>query len=152
MLCSILALGSAGLMAALYQPGADPTRPYYGTDARLFDLAVGALVAMVVAGRPQPGSRARRALHLGGPVAAGGLAAAWAFGGSATGEPRGWMFDGGFLACAVLAGLVVADARLLDRGPLGVALSWRRVAAARHHLLRRLPLALADLRLPERRA
>jgi peptidoglycan/LPS O-acetylase OafA/YrhL len=107
---------SAGLMALLFQPGGDPTRVYYGTDTRLFDLMAGVTVAFLVAARPQPGAAARRALHLVAPVAAVGLAAIWVTGGTAQGLPKDWMFDGGFLLCAVLAALVVADARLLDRG------------------------------------
>jgi peptidoglycan/LPS O-acetylase OafA/YrhL len=38
---------SALLMAALYTPGADPTRVYYGTDTRLFSILMGAGLAFV---------------------------------------------------------------------------------------------------------
>ena len=38
---------SATVMALLYQPGADPTRVYEGTDTRAFGLLVGAALAMV---------------------------------------------------------------------------------------------------------
>ena len=54
----VVGLGSAALMALLFHPGADPTRIYYGTDTRLFDLMAGAAVAFVAAARPQPGQRA----------------------------------------------------------------------------------------------
>jgi peptidoglycan/LPS O-acetylase OafA/YrhL len=107
---------SAGLMALLFHPGGDPTRVYYGTDTRLFDLMAGVTVAFLVAARPQPGERARRALHLIAPVAAAALAVVWVTGGTGEGLPKDWMFDGGFLLCAVLAAFVVADARLLDQG------------------------------------
>ena len=41
------AAGSAVLMAALFHPGYDPTRPYEGTDTRAFGLLIGAAVALV---------------------------------------------------------------------------------------------------------
>ena len=119
------ALASAGLMASLFHAGSDPSRVYYGTDTRLFDLMAGAVVAFLVAARPQPGPAARRALHLAGPAAAAALAVFWVTAGTVQGLPRNWMFDGGFLVCAVLAAVVVADARLLDRGVFARALSVR---------------------------
>jgi hypothetical protein len=41
------------------------------------------------------------------------------------GVPTNFMFEGGFLVCAALAGLVVADARLAEPGGLGRGLAWR---------------------------
>ncbi|QGG52428.1 acyltransferase family protein [Lysinibacillus pakistanensis] len=41
------ALGSAMLMAILYQPGADPSRVYYGTDTRSFELLIGCWLALI---------------------------------------------------------------------------------------------------------
>ncbi|WP_054025612.1 acyltransferase family protein [Bacillus sp. FJAT-28004] len=38
---------SAGAMTLLYQPGADPSRVYYGTDTRAFALLIGAALAIV---------------------------------------------------------------------------------------------------------
>jgi peptidoglycan/LPS O-acetylase OafA/YrhL len=114
---------SAGLMALLFHPGGDPARIYYGTDTRLFDLTAGIVVAFLAAARPQPGPVARRALHVAGPVAAIGLAVFWVTAGTSGGLPRSWMFQGGFLACAVLAAVVVADARLVERGPFARLLS-----------------------------
>jgi peptidoglycan/LPS O-acetylase OafA/YrhL len=114
---------SAGLMALLFHPGGDPTRVYFGTDTRLFDLMAGVTVAFLAAARPQPGPAARRALHVASPLAAVALAVFWVTSGTAQGLPRNWMFEGGFLACAALAAVVVADARLLDRGPFARLLS-----------------------------
>ena len=118
-----IALASAGLMALLFHPGGDPTRIYYGTDTRLFDLMAGVTVAFLAAARPQPGPKARRALHLAGPTAAVLLAVFWVTAGTPAGLPRNWMFQGGFLLCALLGALVVADARLLERGPFARLLS-----------------------------
>jgi peptidoglycan/LPS O-acetylase OafA/YrhL len=119
----IVGLASAGLMALLFHPGSDPTRVYYGTDTRAFDLMAGIALAFLSAARPQPVRRIRQRLHVLGPVAAALLAVFWVVGGTAGGLPKNWMFDGGFLGCAVLAVVVLADARLIDQGPLGRALS-----------------------------
>ena len=42
----VLALVSAGLMAWLYVPDADPSRAYYGTDARIHSLLLGCFLAL----------------------------------------------------------------------------------------------------------
>ncbi len=47
-----LALGSTVLMANLYTPGIDTSRVYYGTDTRAAELLAGALLAVLIAGRP----------------------------------------------------------------------------------------------------
>ncbi len=59
-------------MAALFHPGADPSRIYYGTDTRLFDLMAGATIAFLAAARRQPEERARRIFHWVGPAGGGG--------------------------------------------------------------------------------
>lgn len=41
------AAASALAMGLLYEPGADPSRVYYGTDTRVFGLLIGAALAMV---------------------------------------------------------------------------------------------------------
>jgi peptidoglycan/LPS O-acetylase OafA/YrhL len=119
-------LASAIAMSVLFR-ASDPSRVYYGTDTRAFDLFAGIAVAMVAAARPQPGPRARRALHVLGPLAAVVLAAFWALSAQpgTGGQARTWMYHGGFVVCAGLAGLVVADVRQVHRGPLGRALSFR---------------------------
>ncbi|MBS4192472.1 acetyltransferase [Bacillus sp. FJAT-49705] len=43
----ICALCSALLMGILYQPGTDPSRVYYGTDTRSFELLIGCCLALV---------------------------------------------------------------------------------------------------------
>ena len=115
------------LMAVLFTPGADPSRVYYGTDTRLFDLMAGATIAFVAAARPQPNARARRTLHVAAPLAGVALLVFWVFGRlherARAGMPTNFMFEGGFLVCAALAGLVVADARLVEPG--GWAGGWR---------------------------
>jgi peptidoglycan/LPS O-acetylase OafA/YrhL len=116
---------SAVLMAVLFTPGVDPSRVYYGTDTRLFDLMAGATIAFVAAARQQPKARASRTLHVVGPLAGVGLLAFWVLAGTPAGLPTNFMFEGGFLVCALLAGLVVADARLIEAGVFGRGLAWR---------------------------
>ena len=120
-------LASAAWMAVLFHPGADPSRVYYGTDTRAFELFAGIALAMLAAARLQPGPGARRTLHVAGPLAAAGLAAFWVLGGTPSGMPRDVMYRGGLLACAVLAAIILADVRQLDRGPLAWALSRRTI-------------------------
>ncbi|MBU8788124.1 MULTISPECIES: acyltransferase family protein [Bacillus] len=43
----VLALCSAVLMSVLYVPGGDPSRVYYGTDTRSFELLLGCALALV---------------------------------------------------------------------------------------------------------
>ncbi len=43
----IAALSSALLMGILYQPGFDPSRVYYGTDTRAFELLIGGWLAII---------------------------------------------------------------------------------------------------------
>jgi peptidoglycan/LPS O-acetylase OafA/YrhL len=65
------ALASAWAMAALFQPGSDPTRVYEGTDTRAFQLLIGASLAIVWPSRRLTGSLA--ALRRRGLDALGGL-------------------------------------------------------------------------------
>lgn len=123
----VVALASAGLMAILYHPGGDPTRVYFGTDTRLFDLLIGACVALIVVSRPQPGPRMRWILHISAPIAAVVLGVFWVRAGTAGGLPVEWMFRGGFLVCSFLAAIIVADVRQLHIGPLGWILSVRPI-------------------------
>jgi len=120
-----LGVGSSVLMAALFHPGVDPSRIYYGTDTRLFDLMAGATVAFLAAARRQPDAQARRTLHWVGPAAAVVLGVFWVRAGTSGGLPTNFMFEGGFLLCAALAALVVADARLIEPGWFARGLAWR---------------------------
>ncbi len=62
------------------------------------------------------------------PVAAAVLAVFWVTAGVTTGTaagfPKNFMFEGGFLVCAVLGALVIADARLVEPGGFARALAW----------------------------
>ena len=58
------------------------------------------------------------------PLAGVALLVFWVVAGTAGGLPTNFMFEGGFLVCAALAGLVVADARLVEPGRLARGLAW----------------------------
>ena len=147
----VLGVGSSVLMAVLFNPPADPSRVYYGTDTRLFDLMAGATLAFLVASRGQPGARSRRALHWVGPAAAVVLAVFWVRAGTSGGLPTNFMFEGGFLLCAALGGLIVADAAARRARAVRSCPGLAATALHRHHLLWDLPVALARDRLPQRR-
>jgi len=124
MLTISLGVLSSILMAVLFHPGSDPSRIYYGTDTRLFDLMAGATLAFLAASRRQPNERARRTLHVVAPTAAAVLAVFWVTAGTSGGLPTSFMFEGGFLICAALAAVVIADARLVEAGRFSRALAW----------------------------
>ncbi len=119
------AAASSLAMALLYRSGAGDNALYFGTETRAFDLLLGAALAFLAAGRPEPGPVARRFLHLAALPALALLLVFWAVAGSPSGVPPGWMFEGGFSGCAALACLVIADVRQTDPGPLGHLLSLR---------------------------
>ncbi|GIV97823.1 MAG: hypothetical protein KatS3mg057_2480 [Herpetosiphonaceae bacterium] len=56
-----LAAGSLALTVFFYQPGADPSRIYYGTDTRAFGLLTGAVLALLWAPAHPPFSDSRTA-------------------------------------------------------------------------------------------
>ena len=49
----------------------------------------------------------------------------WVRAGTSGGLPTDFMFEGGFLLCAALTALVVADARLVEPGWFARGLAWR---------------------------
>ena len=132
------ASASAVLMAVLIPPLGDPTRSYYGTDTRAQTVLVGAVAAILLrrpGAEPDVATGARRV----GLVAAGGDAACFASSRTPT--------------CACTRAGSSSSPRRDDGGRrrrarrlAGVRRSSRVPAAAldRRHLLRHLPLALAD--------
>jgi peptidoglycan/LPS O-acetylase OafA/YrhL len=125
VLTVVLGLASMTAMAVLFHPGVDPSRVYYGTDTRLFDLMAGAAIAFVAASRPQPRASAQRTLHVAGPLAGIALVVFWVVAGTSAGLPKDYMFRGGFLVCAVLGAVVVSDARLVQLGHFSRLLAIR---------------------------
>src|SRR5690606_24635194 len=89
---------SAASMAALWDAGRDPSRGYFGTDARAHSLLVGVALGAVVVGRPPRRGGVARAAAWTAPVAVAGLAVAVA----TAHEADAWLQHGGFLAVAVV--------------------------------------------------
>jgi hypothetical protein len=111
----LLAGASAAAMTLLFTPGHDPSRVYYGTDTRAFELLGGSALALVLAGRRW------RLPEWTGAVALVVLVGGWL----TVGEDAGWMYRGGFVLATILGAIVVgAVARTADdAGPLTRALS-----------------------------
>ena len=115
---------SATAMAIMYHPGHDPSRIYYGTDTRVFELLVGALLALLTTARPASGPArpiARRAATLVGPLALATLL----FAAVTVHDDAGWMYQGGFVGCSLLAAAVVWSVGRAQPGRFGAALAVR---------------------------
>ena len=122
---AVLGVASATEMAVLSWRGADPSRIYYGTDTRAFELFIGAFLALLVTGRPDHPPRVRRALHVAGPFCAVALGALWVTAGDDAGNPWEWMYRGGLVVAGLLAAVVIASVAQPDAGPLGSVLAFR---------------------------
>ena len=118
--CVVLIAASAGLMAALYVPGRDPSRVYYGTDTRAQALLVGAVVGILLFMHGPVRSRAARlAVRLAATVGAGYTL--WLFWRMSEQSDR--LYEGGFLLVAVAVSAVIVSVVQPDRGLLGRVLS-----------------------------
>jgi peptidoglycan/LPS O-acetylase OafA/YrhL len=91
-------------MALLYDEG-NPSRAYYGTEARAHTILVGCLLALLLTGRPEFGTRVRRVVTAAGAVAFGVCLVAWS---QMEAGPR--LFYGGDLAFALVAAVVILAA------------------------------------------
>jgi peptidoglycan/LPS O-acetylase OafA/YrhL len=98
-------------MAVLYNEN-DPSRAYYGTEARAHTLLVGCLLALVLAGRLEVGGRLRRVLPIGGIVAFAVVLYMWS---NTAPGPR--LFYGGGLVFSIAAAVVIA-ASIQPAGPM----------------------------------
>ena len=115
------AAASAVAMAAMYVPGSDPSRVYYGTDTHASALLIGAALALTW---PRP-RLATAAPRLAGRLDAAGVAGlmllAWAMGHFAGADPA--VYPAGLILAALAAGCVVAAAA--GPGVVAAMLSWR---------------------------
>jgi peptidoglycan/LPS O-acetylase OafA/YrhL len=118
----LLALVSVILMAVLYKPSLDPSRVYYGTDTRAFELLFGAALAMVWPSRklsPRIAAGARNTLD--GLGVAGLVVIAlmiWQ-----TDQYSSFLYRGGFVLLSIATVLVVA-ALAHPASRLGPILGW----------------------------
>lgn len=121
---AVLAAASAALMALLYTPGLEPSRVYYGTDTRAFELLIGAIAAvLVLRGRNEPAPIAQftdRAARVVAPIGLLGVLAAfwWAS------ETLDVVFRGGLLLFAIATAAVVVAAASWQPSLLQRGLSW----------------------------
>ncbi|HZT67416.1 MAG TPA: acyltransferase family protein [Acidimicrobiales bacterium] len=122
-LTATLAAASVVAMAVLAGNGGDPSRAYFGTDSRAFELLIGAGLALLLARRPAWSPRRPRVLHGAGAASLVALLAGWSV---LSGTPV-WMFRGGFLAASVLGAVVIAGVSRPAPGPLGALLSRRPI-------------------------
>ncbi|TCJ20068.1 acyltransferase [Rubrobacter taiwanensis] len=103
----VVAASSAGLMAALYTPDADPSRLYYGTDTRAAGLLFGAALAFFWVPqnlRREPGRFAPLLLDAAGVAALGALV----FFCLTLGEYDPLLYRGGFALVAFATASVIA--------------------------------------------
>jgi peptidoglycan/LPS O-acetylase OafA/YrhL/CubicO group peptidase (beta-lactamase class C family) len=115
---------SMGLMALLYQPGADPSRIYYGTDTRAGGLLLGAALALAWTPTQSSRSSSRLAggwLDLAGVAALGALLAGYI-----------WLYDyhpllyrGGFALVALATATTIVAATHPRARWLPQVLRWR---------------------------
>ncbi len=114
----VLAAGSACAMAVLFQNRADPSRVYYGTDTRAFELLIGAVLAMAWPAIARRRATAARSLVQIAGVAAGAFVL-WMIYASSDASPR--LYRGGLVLVAVATAGVIAAA--MSRGPVRAVLS-----------------------------
>ena len=140
-------LVSLALMWCSTTPGDDPSRVYYGTGTRAFELLIGAILALVLS---HPAGFVLRipkwAWAVAGFIGATVTLLLWV----CARQPSPWLYRGGLAGYAVVSCLVIVAT--IRSGLIRTALSWRGAALARRHLLRRLPLPLADLPLAHGRS
>lgn len=117
------AVASLGLMVWL-SGGTYTNRAYLGTDTRFSEMAIGALLAVVLFGRMELGPRVRRAVVVLGTLALPVLIFLWA----TTHLESDWLYRGGFTIHAVLVALVIV-AVVQPAHPLRSVLSMAPLAA-----------------------
>jgi peptidoglycan/LPS O-acetylase OafA/YrhL len=106
----IAVLASATEMALLYHPGVDPSRLYYGTDTRAQDILTGAVVGILLWGRPAVTSRRGRAgLSWMTVIAAAVFVWEWS---TINGSPN-FTYRFGFLLADVMVALVICGVTLV---------------------------------------
>ena len=118
-----IVVASSALMWLTYTPESGPVRQYYGTDTRVAELAVGALVAAILVHgtglRSMPG-RVRSLVSIAGAVAILGIVGAML----TLSTTSHLTYRGGLLVVALLAALVVVACTAHDSLPARVLSRW----------------------------
>jgi peptidoglycan/LPS O-acetylase OafA/YrhL len=115
------AVASAAAMAAMYVPGSDPSRVYYGTDTHASALLIGAALALTWPLPRLAAAPPRLAAQLDAAGVAGLMLLAWATGHFAGADPA--VYPAGLILAALAAGCVVVAAA--GHGVVAAMLSWR---------------------------
>jgi peptidoglycan/LPS O-acetylase OafA/YrhL len=116
----VAALGSLALMWVLYTPGDDPSRVYYGTGTRAFELLLGAILALVLSHPAGFVLRIPRwAWAAAGFIGAAVTVLLWV----CARQPSPWLYRGGLAGYAVMSCLVIVAA--IRSGLIRTVLSWR---------------------------
>jgi peptidoglycan/LPS O-acetylase OafA/YrhL len=106
-------------MFLLYSPGDDPSRVYYGTTTRAFELLVGALLALLLSHPAGLVLRIPRwAWVIAGAIGAGVTLALW----STASQAAPWLYQGGLAGYALMSALVIVAA--IRRGPIRAVLAF----------------------------
>ncbi|MCF7619695.1 acetyltransferase [Bacillus sonorensis] len=120
----LLALCSAVLMSVLYVPGGDPSRVYYGTDTRSFELLIGCALALVWPMKRLSSNRLpirlKRALH-GTELAAFMIIILCIY---LVDEYAPFLYHGGMLLISIIAAILIACVSH-PSSFLGHLLSWK---------------------------
>ena len=114
------ALASAGLMAALFHPGTDPSRVYYGTDTRIFGVLIGAAAAVLLLGGAVRGGIARALPTVGAVAMVAVLLASWRLDDHTDG-----LYRGGLVLISLAVGVLVVAVTVAPAGGAAPVLSTR---------------------------
>ena len=118
------AVGSAALMAWLFDPAADPSRVYYGTDTRAQELLIGAVLALALLKMRALVGGVRVATASAGVLALAGVIAAFVL----LDDQDAVLYRGGFALFCVLVAVLVFSVEMVTQGPAAWLLSLRPVA------------------------
>ena len=119
-LASTIGALSVVWMMVRYEPGADPSRVYFGTDTRAGSILAGAALAAWLAWKGTARTdRGRRIVEVGGLVGVVWLAYAW----STVDGQSAFLYRGGFLLSALAVVAIIASITHPRRGPLAGVLS-----------------------------
>ena len=121
IVCVVGIAASVTTMALVYD-SFDPSRAYYGTDARIHSLLVGCLLALVFLHR-RPAEAPNRNVQL----LSAALAIVTVIALAATDVGWSGFYRGGSLAFAVLVASLIATTELAGGGPVNSILGWKPI-------------------------
>jgi hypothetical protein len=108
-------------MIALYIPGTDPSRVYYGTDTRVFIILAGAALGVISVGTPTVPRAARIPVQVVGVAAASVLAFMMA----TLTATSSFLYEGGYLLVALLMVATLVAAAQPGPNPMGALFRWK---------------------------